>query len=98
MLVACRLPRCALALRASQPRPFDNHPVRALLTAFMVQTRGATRLTARDESKHTPDVKRPTNGEPTQRTLKRARNAHKSDARAPSAAATQPKEPERESQ
>lgn len=81
MLVS-RIPRRPLLVtpHISQPRLFDNHPVRSLLTAFMVQTRRATQLATKDEPKYNPaGVNPPTKGEHARRPLKRARNEHTSD-------------------
>jgi AP endonuclease-1 len=77
MLVTWRsVTHCALTLHISQLQPSKNPSIRLSFIAFMVQTRRATLLAAKDEPKHKPvDVKPRTKGEHTTRPLKRARKA-----------------------
>jgi hypothetical protein len=91
MLVTWRsVTHCALTLHISQLQPSKNPSIRLSFIAFMVQTRRATLLAAKDEPKHKPvDVKPRTKGEHTTRPLKRARKAP--------VVATNSKELERES-
>ena len=93
MLVAWR----SITRRAftSQLQPSENPSVRLPFAAFMMQTRQATRLAAKDQP---VDVKQRTKGENTTRPLKRVRKAYQPDERAPSVVATKPKELERKSQ